>query len=354
MQLFNRTSVSTTPVTSRLTLATAGVALAVASAFGQSSTPFDSRYGSPPSNTIESADASVVEPLLSYRRPDAGAADAAAETPRAMLGTQASADGSNPLRPQPEPAPQPAPFQPAPIANSVAPPITNAIPNSELATPAAELPTAAPPISAAPLIRYDSAIQPASHEADPPALPIPTPLAALSPKEPENEEQTRRLAPFSTGSPFVKDATPSDAKSDGPLPFSFSKLESFSTAGVGLAIVVGLFLICMWMLRRGGARTSGVLPSDAFAVLGRAPLTSQSFAHLLRLGNKLVLVAMSSDGIQPLTEVTDPMEVDRLTGLCASGRGHGPTAEFQQVLSQLAREPARGFLGAEADGGRRR
>ncbi len=65
-------------------------------------------------------------------------------------------------------------------------------------------------------------------------------------------------------------------------------------------------------------------------------------------------VAMTPGGAQPLTEVTDPMEVDRLTGLCASGRGHGPSAEFQQVLSQLSREPARGFLGAEAAGGRRR
>jgi flagellar biogenesis protein FliO len=72
------------------------------------------------------------------------------------------------------------------------------------------------------------------------------------------------------------------------------------------------------------------------------------------VGNKLVLVAMTPGGVQPLTEVTDPMEVDRLTGLCASGRGHGPSAEFQQVLAQLSREPARGFLGAEATGGGRR
>jgi flagellar biogenesis protein FliO len=204
-------------------------------------------------------------------------------------------------------------------------------------------------------MRYDAAVQPAGHEVDSPGLASLAPLAATGGAQVESDEQTRRLAPLSSDASSIKDATPSATKANGALPFAFSKLESFSTAGAGLAIVVGLFLICMWMLRRGGARPSGVLPSDAFAVLGRAPLTAQSFAHLLRLGNKLVLVAMSSDGIRPLTEVTDPLEVDRLTGLCASGRGHGPTAEFQQVLSQLSREPARGFLGAEAaDGGRRR
>jgi flagellar biogenesis protein FliO len=141
------------------------------------------------------------------------------------------------------------------------------------------------------------------------------------------------------------------------LPASFSKLDSLTTAGAGLAIVVGLFFVCMWLLRRtSGAKPGGLLPNEAFAVLGRAPLTPQSFAQLLRVGNKLVLVAVSADGIQPLTEVIDPLEVDRLTGVCASGRGHGPAAEFQQVLAQLAREPARGFLGAEAanGGGRRR
>jgi flagellar biogenesis protein FliO len=204
-------------------------------------------------------------------------------------------------------------------------------------------------------MRYDAAVQPAGHEVESPGLASLAPLAAPGGAQTESDEQTRRLAPLSSDSSFIKDAASNGAKSDGALPFAFSQLESFSTAGAGLAIVVGLFLICMWLLRRGGARPSGVLPSDAFAVLGRAPLTAQSFAHLLRLGNKLVLVAMSSDGIRPLTEVTDPLEVDRLSGLCASGRGHGPTAEFQQVLSQLSREPARGFLGAEAaDGGRRR
>jgi flagellar protein FliO/FliZ len=97
-----------------------------------------------------------------------------------------------------------------------------------------------------------------------------------------------------------------------------------------------------------------VLPESAFAVLGRAPLTAQSFAQLLRVGNKLVLVAMSADGAQPLTEVTDPLEVDRIAGLCMSGKPTGSSAEFQQVLAQLSKEPARGFLGREASQSRRR
>ncbi len=188
--------------------------------------------------------------------------------------------------------------------------------------------------------------------------PLPGVALPLTTDYPPASDDSRHLAPRSK--PAAPLAAEGQSLSDGiksRLPASFSKLDSLTTAGAGLAIVVGLFFVCMWLLRRSsGAKHGGVLPNEAFAVLGRAPLTPQSFAQLLRVGNKLVLVAISADGIQPLTEVIDPLEVDRLTGVCASGRGHGPAAEFQQVLAQLAREPARGFLGAEAanGGGRRR
>ena len=223
----------------------------------------------------------------------------------------------------------------------------------------------APPAEAAENKHSQPTVEPHTPEPHTPkeaplaATPLPGVALPLTTDYPPAADESRHLAPRS------KSAMPSataegQSLSDGiksRLPASFSKLDSLTTAGAGLAIVVGLFFVCMWLLRRSsGAKHGGVLPNEAFAVLCRAPLTPQSFAQLLRIGNKLVLVAISADGIQPLTEVIDPLEVDRLTGVCASGRGHGPAAEFQQVLAQLAREPARGFLGAEAanGGGRRR
>lgn len=164
----------------------------------------------------------------------------------------------------------------------------------------------------------------------------------------------RRLAPATPErGPYDSEASRGAGRSSY-LPAAFSKLDGLSTAGAGLAIVVGLFLVCMWMVRRTGPKPTGMLPSEAFAVLGRAPLNAGSFAQLLRVGNKLVLVAVTSDGAQPLTEVTDPDEVDRLTGLCHGSRPGGHSAEFQQVLAQLSREPARGFLGREGSAARRR
>jgi flagellar biogenesis protein FliO len=189
--------------------------------------------------------------------------------------------------------------------------------------------------------------QPMSAVKEPPSAPLESP-GALS------TAPNRRLVPRTTSVTKPQETADSAAPRKFPFSLKINSLESFSTAGAGLAIVVGLFLTSAWLLRRGSPKPGGVLPPEAFAVLGRSPLTPQSIAHLLRIGNKLVLVAVSADGAQPLTEVTDPLEVDRLTGLCASGRGHGPAAEFQQVLAQLAKEPARGFLGSEAASNRRR
>jgi flagellar biogenesis protein FliO len=344
-------------------------------AFGQfTSAPGDSRYYTPPV-AEQRAEAATVEPLLRFRREDAGTSDN--ESPPAERQTRIAAappvDGDvNPLRQPAEPPREvpPATTPDALTASALAGPTATPLPLAPLATAetnATPLPTptgvvnpfpeitpaasSAQHAAVAPPVRYDAALQVASHNEVQTATSEPA-AAPLATSTPEIDDASRRLAP--PDAPAASGAS-NETKSNGnSLSFAFTKLESFSTAGAGLAIVVGLFLICVWLLRRGGAKTSGVLPTDAFAVLGRAPLTPQSFAHLLRLGNKLVLVAMSPDGIQPLTEVTDPMEVDRLTGLCATGRGHGPSAEFQQVLSQLSREPARGFLGGEAKEGRRR
>jgi flagellar biogenesis protein FliO len=329
--------------------------MVAATAWGQSASSVDSRYSLP--SETSAAQASAEEPLINWRR------DAVPST----AAPSASDEETNPLRKPVEPPPQFAPIAASPAVESTAssspattpanelPPVPTLTPaptpNPLAAAPTAEAPATAPPFTEAAAYHFDPALQPAAHETEAPAK-----TAALeipSKSQAADDPFTRRLAPPSSES-NTGEFGETSASSSSPLPFNFSKLESLSTAGVGLAVVVGLFLVCMMMLRRSGPKPNAALPPDAFAVLGRAPLTPETFAHLLRVGNKLVLVAMTPGGVQPLTEVTDPMEVDRLTGLCASGRGHGPSAEFQQVLAQLSREPARGFLGAEATGGGRR
>ena len=113
-----------------------------------------------------------------------------------------------------------------------------------------------------------------------------------------------------------------------------------------LGIVVGLFLLAAWMLRRAMPRASQSLPTGVVEVLGRAPLTGRQHAHLIRCGNKLLLVSITPAGMETLTEITDPVEVDRIAGICQQGRGNSTTAAFRKVFSDLAAEPAAGgFVG---------
>jgi flagellar biogenesis protein FliO len=114
-------------------------------------------------------------------------------------------------------------------------------------------------------------------------------------------------------------------------------LRSVVTVGGSLAVVLGIFFLIVWVLRRASPSGSGTLPAEAFEVLGRAPLANRQQVHLLRCGNKLLLVAVGAAGAttKTLTEITDPVEVDRLVGLCRQARPASPAATFRQVFRQV-------------------
>ncbi|NOZ39119.1 MAG: FliO/MopB family protein [Planctomycetes bacterium] len=189
----------------------------------------------------------------------------------------------------------------------------------------------------------------ASHSATPQKIQNDPGVSAAKFQSPVSENP-RLLAP-PTRQQIAK-PTGSDATKSSPRAHAVAmpKIESLTTAAAGLAIVVGLFLACAWLLRRSGPKPTSPLPSEAVAVLGRVPLAARNFAHLLQVGNKLVLVAITPDGVSPITEITDPAEVQRMLGLCRRNHKHSTTAEFQDVLAKLSEEPTSGFLGNEVLG----
>ncbi|MGW8257347.1 MAG: FliO/MopB family protein, partial [Thermoguttaceae bacterium] len=119
-------------------------------------------------------------------------------------------------------------------------------------------------------------------------------------------------------------------------------LPSLATVVGSLSVVIGIFLILAWILRRTVPQQLTRLPNEAFEVLGRAPLVGKQQVHLLRCGTKLLLVSVTPAGTETLTEITDPMEVDRLAGLCRQSNPHSATAAFRQIFEQLApKRPSR-------------
>ncbi len=112
-----------------------------------------------------------------------------------------------------------------------------------------------------------------------------------------------------------------------------------TTAG-SLALVLCLFFAAAWVLRRGTPHSPRLLPSEVFETLGRAPLPGRHQMHLIRCGHKLLLVSVSAAGADTLTEITDPLEVDRLCGLCRENHPGSSTATFRSMLNSFGGETA--------------
>jgi len=113
------------------------------------------------------------------------------------------------------------------------------------------------------------------------------------------------------------------------------------TIGSSLAIVIGLFLLFAYMVRRTAPGQAAVLPGEVVEVLGRTLLDNRQQVQLLRLGRRLILVSVTPAGVETLAEVADPDEVTRLVGLCQQSRAGSTTAVFRQVFEQLAGEHGR-------------
>jgi flagellar biogenesis protein FliO len=131
-------------------------------------------------------------------------------------------------------------------------------------------------------------------------------------------------------------SSPSAQSGSQDAPKKPTGLPSMATLFGSLAVVVGVFLLIAWLMRRAAPQGLTRLPDEAFEVLGRAPLAGRQNVHLLRCGNKLLLVSVTPAGTETLTEITDPQEVDRLAGLCRQGGPHSSTAAFKQIFEQLA------------------
>lgn len=113
-------------------------------------------------------------------------------------------------------------------------------------------------------------------------------------------------------------------------------LGAIASVVASLAVVLGLFFVVAWFMRRGMPNSARRLPAEVVEVLGRTPLAGRQQMHLLRFGNKLLLVCMSASGVDTIGEITDALEIDRLAGLCAAQETTSASTTFKQIFGQMA------------------
>lgn len=122
-------------------------------------------------------------------------------------------------------------------------------------------------------------------------------------------------------------------------------LPSMATLLGSLGVVLGLFLLLAWLLKLAMPKGAALLPREAVEMLGRTQLAGRHYVHLIRCGNKVLLVSVTQGAAETLTEITDPAEVDRLAGICYQSRPFSASTNFRQLLTNM---------GSERPAGRRR
>jgi flagellar biogenesis protein FliO len=173
----------------------------------------------------------------------------------------------------------------------------------------------------------------------PKAAPINVPATYNLPQKNENLNNEPRQLETASNAP-----RPLPASGAKPLPLAgpnaktsaaASSWSSFGTMLGSLAIVLGLFVVTIKLLRRGMPAAKQKLGRDVVEVLGQTPLAPRQSLQVIRFGNKILLVAMSPDGCDTLTEITDPLEVDRLAGMCQQAQPNSSTKTFGDMFRQV-------------------
>ncbi|MCH7988750.1 MAG: flagellar biosynthetic protein FliO [Planctomycetes bacterium] len=105
------------------------------------------------------------------------------------------------------------------------------------------------------------------------------------------------------------------------LPGQTTKTQTAQTGSLwrtigALLVVLALFLLGAKLWRKQIPVANIGLPTEAIEILGRKPIEPHLSVYLIRCGTRILVVGSSADGMQTLAEVTDPVEVDYLAGIC--------------------------------------
>ncbi len=107
--------------------------------------------------------------------------------------------------------------------------------------------------------------------------------------------------------------------------------------GLPLALVLGVIAAMALLLRRFLPHQRLLTGSGAIEVVARTGLSSKQQLVLVKVGRRLVLLGVSAERINPLSEVVDPDEVAALMGTAAGDRPSSMRRAFADSFEREAR-----------------
>ena len=119
---------------------------------------------------------------------------------------------------------------------------------------------------------------------------------------------------------------------------------SIKRVGGALAIVLGGFFLLTLLLRK----KSNSLPAhQMIEPLGSVPITSKVRLHLVRFGNRILVLNITGQNVQRVAELEDPDEVQKLLAL-SQGNSNSVSVSVTDLLQKMDSDSSvalRGQLG---------
>ncbi|MBI3865641.1 MAG: FliO/MopB family protein [Planctomycetia bacterium] len=102
-----------------------------------------------------------------------------------------------------------------------------------------------------------------------------------------------------------------------------------------LTAVLALVYLTARVLKKSLPAAQRSLPVEVVQLLGRKALDYRNSVHLVRCGSRLLILGSSQAGLTSLGEISDPVEVDYLAGLCKPGEPASVAESFNQLFRKF-------------------
>jgi len=146
--------------------------------------------------------------------------------------------------------------------------------------------------------------------------------------------------------PRVAESTSSSATTSAISKFSIPNLSQSATRMVGaLAVVLGAFMVLLWITKKIQGPSRTMMSKQTLELLGQKQINKIHSLHLIRLGQRILLVSASDSSVTCLSEINDPVEVAQLltTSAQAGESSELPQSTFKRIFAQYEQNPNETF-----------
>ena len=107
--------------------------------------------------------------------------------------------------------------------------------------------------------------------------------------------------------------------------------ELLRAFGTLVFIVIALAVVLYFVKRYAARKQQGPVDGPDMRVLNRVNLQQRKQVYMLQVGRRVLIVGAAEQGINILSEITDPEEVARLTGASNDAGNSMPDQEAQRI-----------------------